>query len=209
MEGRRCVIIGASPVLDIEMLKREVLPGDYVVCADGGYTYAHGAGIKADLIIGDFDSSVYPVKPDSEIIKLPVTKDDTDMHYCIKECIKRGYKNFVLYGGTGGRPDHTFANLSSLLYIADKGCTGFLEDNDYRCLILKKGKMTIISEKGKGFSIFPFGCDDCRVTLKGFLYELESGILSSDFPLGVSNTINSDRAVVTVYRGTALIYIQK
>ena len=70
MEGRRCVIIGASPVIDIEMLKREVLPGDYVVCADGGYTYAHGAGIKADLIIGDFDSSVYPVKPDSETIKL-------------------------------------------------------------------------------------------------------------------------------------------
>lgn len=209
MNNRRCVIIGASPDFDIDTLKREIAPEDYVVCADGGYIYALKAGLKVSLIVGDFDSSKYPFKPDCEVIKLPVAKNDTDMHYCVKECVKRGFSSFLLYGGTGGRTDHSFANLCSLYYLAEKGCRGVLEDKDYSCIVMKGGKLEITNEKGKGFSIFPFGCADCRVSLKGFMYELENGVLSAGFPVGVSNTIVSDKAVVAVHRGTALIYLSR
>ena len=205
MQQRRCVIIGASPITDVAALRRDITPEDYVICADGGYVFAEKAGIVPDLIVGDFDSSRLPSKPVCQIIRLPVAKNDTDMHYCVKEGIRRGFRLFALYGADGGRPEHTFANLCTLLYLAKEGCIGTLEGSSRRFLVMKKGTVSITDEVGTDFSIFPFGCTDCRVTLRGFVYDLETGILNADFPMGVSNTIQSRRATVTVHYGTALL----
>ena len=88
----RCVIIGASPVCDTDMIKKSVCESDFVVCADGGYKYAFAANVKPDLIIGDFDSAEFPENVKCDIVKLPVHKDDTDTMYCVRECMKMGYK---------------------------------------------------------------------------------------------------------------------
>lgn len=205
MQQRRCVIIGASPTTDADSLSRNISQDDYVICADGGYVFAEKAGILPDLIVGDFDSAKPPVRPVCEIIRLPVAKNDTDMHYCVREGIRRGFRFFALYGADGGRPEHTYANLCTLLYLTREGCIGTLEGSSRRFLVMKKGTVSITDEVGTDFSIFPFGCSDCRVTLKGFVYELQTGTLNADYPMGVSNTIQSKRATVTVHYGTALL----
>ena len=62
----------------------------------------------------------------------------------------------------------------------------------------------IENRNGCGFAVFPFGCESCNVSLEGFEYNLQAGTLTADFPLGVSNTIRSDKAKITVHNGMAV-----
>ena len=208
---KRCVIIGASPETDIGFIRESVKDDDFVVCADGGYVYALNAGLKPALVIGDFDSSKYPQDVDCEIIRLPVMKDDTDTMSCIRVCLSRGYRDFLLLGMNGGRGDHTFANYSALLFIANNGAQGIMSERDGFASVIKAGEqgasLEIINKKCSGFAVFPFGCEKCTVSLKGFLYEAEEKILEADFPVGVSNTVVSDSAAVQVHEGSALIMV--
>ena len=203
----RCVIIGASPVFDMNTIKDRISRDDYIVCADGGYVYAQKAGISPDLIVGDFDSSALPQESDAGLIALPREKDDTDTMYCVKLCLRRGYRRFLLLGMTGGREDHTYANLCTLLYLHNRGAEAEIIDGNTEISVIS-GEKSIINKKGSIFSVFPFGCRECCVTLSGFKYGLDHGILSSEFPLGVSNEIISDSTIVTVHSGTALIMIE-
>lgn len=209
MNSKRCVLIGASPDTDVELIKKEHHREDFVICADGGAVFARQAGFLPDLIIGDFDSSEYPGDDLCEVIRLPVHKDDTDIMYAAREGIRRGFRRFTLYGVTGGRPDHTYAGISTLCFLADNGCLASIEERLYSCFVMVNGSLEITNEKGSGFSIFPFGCGECMVTLKGFEYELQSGILHANYPVGVSNTIVSDKASVILHHGKALIYTTK
>ena len=211
MTMQRCVIIGASPETDIEFIRESVREDDFVVCADGGYLSAVQAGVKPDLLIGDFDSSKYPQDIDCEIIRLPVMKDDTDTMSCIRVCLSRGYRDFLLLGMNGGRSDHTFANYSSLLFLANNGAQGSILDRDGFSSVIRaeqeEASLEIKNKKCCGFAVFPFGCEKCTVSLKGFLYNIEEKELEADFPIGVSNTVVSDSALVRVHDGSALIMV--
>lgn len=209
MENRRCVIIGASPDADIELVRNSIIKTDFVVCADGGHVTAKRAGIVPGLIAGDFDSSEMPDDPGCELIKLPVRKDDTDTMFLVRECLKRGYNDFLLLGATGGRPDHTAANICTLEYIRQNGAIGIIEDSRYTIQIMGPGEHLILEMNDCGFSAFPYACEKCTLSLRGFDYELEKGSLTSDYVLGVSNRICSDRAVVSVHDGLLLVYILK
>ena len=56
-EKQKCMIIGASPILDSRVFQ-EFDPKDYfVICADGGYETALKLGLVPDLVVGDFDSA--------------------------------------------------------------------------------------------------------------------------------------------------------
>ena len=72
------------------------MDGDFFIYCDSGLVhedrFLSKVDTKADLIIGDFDSSEKP-KRATEIIEFPVMKDDTDSVYAIKEAIARGYKD--------------------------------------------------------------------------------------------------------------------
>lgn len=209
MGKKRCVIIGASPETDISSIAENVSDSDFKVCADGGITFAKKLGIRPDMVAGDFDSSDFPEDYDGEIIKLPVMKDDTDTMYCVKECLKRGFDEFVLLGMTGGREDHTYANLCTLLYIVRHNCTAKIIGSNREIFVMDGGCAEINNKIGHTFSVFPFSCDKCTVSLKGFLYELDKGVLTADFPLGVSNEITDGTAVITLHEGTAVIFIEK
>ena len=205
----QCVIIGASPVCDTEMIKKSVRESDFVVCADGGYKYALMAGIKPDLIIGDFDSAECPENVKCDIVKLPVHKDDTDTMYCVRECVKMGYKTILLFGMTGGRLDHTFANFCTLLYTAENGVNAKMLDGENMIFAMTEGMKEVLEKKkGHIFSIFPFGCESCEVTLDGFEYPLKEGILKANFPLGVSNCVISERAEIHLHKGSTICIME-
>ena len=207
MKKQRCVIIGASPDTDIAPWKTCLHETDYIVCADGGYVWAQKAGLTPQLIIGDFDSADCPAQAPCEVIRLPVRKDDTDTMVCLKEGIRRGYREFLLLGMTGGRPDHTFANFAALSYLSQRGLQGTILDTEWEYRVLTDTEQVLTDREGCAFAVFPFGCRSCEVTLSGFLYEGESIPLQADFPLGVSNTIVSPHALVRVHQ-TALVIIQ-
>ena len=106
-----CYIIGAG---ECSRLLLQLKDEDFVIAVDGGYEYVKENRI--DLVVGDFDSLGY-VPKHSKVISLPPEKDDTDMLVAIKEGLKAGYRTFRIYGGCGGRIDHTIANVQHLAYL--------------------------------------------------------------------------------------------
>lgn len=202
----RWVIIGAAPINDYEKIRKKLRNDDFIVCADGGSHHLDGLGLKADLYLGDYDSSE---KPESEIetIVFPVEKDDTDTLIALKEGIKRGCKSFLIIGGTGGRMDHTFANIQTLMYAEKHGASAALADENNFAFILRNDTAYIEKNDGEKVSIFSFDTSVSGVTLEGFHYPLKNMNLFSHYPLGVSNYVEKEQGKVTVKKGTLLIII--
>lgn len=176
--------------------------GDFVMCADGGWKLAEQAGVKADLVIGDFDSSD---APESGVVeRYPVMKDDTDTMLCLKRGLRMGYERFFFVGGFGGRLDHTMANLQTLLYAAKFGARAEMSDGRTWATAVMNGEVRAKRRPGK-LSVFAMS-DRCGgVSISGTLYELEEGTLENFFPLGVSNEFAADEAVVSVRDGALLV----
>lgn len=195
-----CYIVGAGD------LERTFTPrkGDLVIAADGGYDKLFSLGIKCDLLIGDLDS-IKEAPHGVPTQRHPVKKDETDMHLAYLEGAKRGFSEFVILGGTGGREDHTFANYSLLLYIANRGHNARLLSNTGDVFMLKSGSMTLSGEKHKHLSAFPFGSVAHGVTIKGAEYECEGITLTPEFPLAVSNRFLDSEVKISVLDGAVLV----
>ena len=102
-----CYIFGAG---DFTPCTIDLTSKDLVIAADGGYDYLIRLGLRADVVLGDFDSVTSPDLWDDAIcekLTYPPEKDDTDMMLAIKLGLSRGYREFAIYGGLGGRLDHT------------------------------------------------------------------------------------------------------
>lgn len=204
----RCVVVAASYESDIAYIKESIRANDYIISADAGLEKLNKIGIKPNLIVGDFDSYVGTMPKDIEISRLPVCKDETDTFYAVKEGIKRGCKSFVIFGGLGGRFDHTFANLCILEYLSDKGYSHLLMNKDNKVFIMGEGRTIIHGIKGENVSVFPFGTNCCTISYDGLMYNMNKQILYSNIsigPMGVSNSFLGNKATITVHSGKALI----
>lgn len=195
-----CYIFGAGEGFPQTLDKKEQ---DLVIAADAGIKPLEKLGITPDISLGDFDSLGF-VPECSEVIKHPIMKNDTDMLLAVKTGFERGYKQFVIYGGGGGRPDHTYANYQTLTYIAKHGGIGFLYYNGFTASVVINGGLEFFGGARGELSLFSLGERAKGVTLKGLLYPLDNGELSFSFPMGVSNEFIGQAATVRVSDGALL-----
>lgn len=200
MQQRICYIIGAGECSRLLLpLKTE----DFVIAVDGGYEYVKDG--RVDLAIGDFDSLHY-IPECMEKIVLQPEKDDTDMFSGIKEGLKRGYRDFCLYGGLGGRVDHSFANVQCLSYLQKHGARGWLVGKEQVITMIGDGGQISFPEGAGGYvSVFSYGEKAEGVTLQNLKYELIDADLSDDFPIGVSNEFTGQAASISVKTGRLLV----
>ena len=212
----KCIIISAGSFTPVEIPINE---DDYVIACDAGFAYAQQLGILPDLIVGDFDSAkeageellrgIHEIKendPD-RIVQLQVKKDDTDTIKAVKIGLSKGYKKFYLYGALGGRRfDHSMANIQTLLFIKHQGARGYIMEAE-RMLMIAENETLHFNRGNTGYvSVFSLSEKSKGVTLKGLMYTMEEGELSSDFPLGVSNEfIIDEEAEISVREGTLLV----
>jgi len=200
--GRVCHIVGAGE------FKEKVLPiepGDFVIAADGGYLHLQQAGIQPNLLVGDFDS--LEQEPDFENrIRLPKEKDDTDMVFAVRQGYDLGFRHFVIYGGLGGRLDHTMANIQTLAYLSQLGASGFLVGEGRVLTALTNGRMEFGREMKGIISIFCHGDEALGVDLYGLKYPLRKAVLKATMPLGVSNEFIGTESSVSVEKGTLILY---
>lgn len=201
----RCVIISGSPDTNVEEIKSLCTSDDFIVCADSGYSFAKKAGLTPNLIIGDFDSLKEELPQNTEVVKLNTHKDDTDTEHCVMECIRRGYKDFLLLGSIGGRTDHTFANIATLAFLSEYNYNGIARNNGEEIRILKEGSYEMNNKKGLIFSVFPYGCESVNVTYKGAEYMLNNKTLTYNVSRGISNVFVDDEAEITINRGRAIL----
>ncbi len=197
-----CCIVGAGdcPIFDF---KKNA--GDLIIAADGGYDHLVKCNIVPDIVIGDFDSLGY-IPDDTKVIRLPVEKDITDMLAAINIGIEKGYRIFYIYGGCGGRIDHTMSNLQLAASIAEKGMEIFIKEGNSVITAVHNNKV-VIDEKSKGcISIISHSDVSTGVTFKGLKYPLTNAKLTNTFPLGVSNVLVGDKAEISVENGTLIIF---
>ncbi len=202
---KKCIIIGAGDFT----LPEGICAEDFVIAADGGYDHARAACIEPSLFVGDMDSLTTSLPENIEKITFPERKDYTDMHLSYLEGKARGYENFELYGGTGGRGDHTFANISLLLKIAEDGCGGRMISDREIYTVIKNGEIRLRGQRGKYVSVFALGGETRGVSLKGLDYEVENITLTPDFPLGVSNKFTDAEAEISVKDGALLVICER
>lgn len=195
-----CYIFGAMP---IDFFDFKITKDDIVIAADSGIINAQKFNIVPDFVIGDFDSLGY-TPTDSNTIIHPIEKDDTDTMLAVKLGLDKGYKNFRIFGGIGGRLDHTYANIQTASFIAENGGNAIFYGNKENLTVIKNSQITFDKTNKGNISIFAL--EECQnVNIKGTYYELDNGYLSINFPLGTSNKFNSKNATITVENGKLLI----
>ena len=195
-----CYIVGAGDFTHAFTPNED----DLVIAADGGYDHLKKFGIRCDLLLGDLDS-IKKVPSGVKTKKFPVRKDETDSYLAYREGVERGYKVFHIYGGTGGREDHTFANYCLLLYAKDEKNEAFLFSEKAKISLIKNESKIIIGTKGRHLSLFPFGSDAVGVSVKGAEYECEKINLKTNFPLTVSNIFKDSPVNIAVESGALLV----
>ncbi len=182
-----------------------VLPeGALVIAADEGLAHLERRGIAADLIVGDFDSLGWAPEG-SGVIRHPVEKDDTDTMLAIRTGLERGCKKFLLYGCLGGRLDHAYANLQTLVFLTEHGGQGWLLGGGIAVTAIRNGRLEFAPGRQGTISVFCPNGEARGVDLTGLYYPLRDAVLTSGFPLGVSNQFTGKAASVAVREGTLLV----
>ena len=200
MKGK-CYIVGGGENFGLTFKKE---PGDYVIAADAGYRHLEKVGLRADMVVGDFDSlGTIPDHPN--LVKLNPIKDVTDTWEAVRLGLKKGYTEFHLYACTGGRIDHTVANVQLLSNLAESGSHGYLYDKDSVLTVIKDSSIAFDASKKGYLSVFSLTNESKGVTLNGFKYELTDSTLSNTFPLGVSNEFIGKDSEISVKEGSLLI----
>ena len=197
-----CVVVASMPPGELYIPE-----GSFVIAADKGYLHLHERGIQPDVTVGDFDSLGY-VPNVQNLIRHPMQKDDTDMLLAVRVGLERGATHFVLYGGLGGRLDHTLANVQTLAFIRAHGAKGILLGDETAVYLLQNDSISFSPDYHGIFSAFCFGEQALGVTETGLLYRVENATLTNSFPLGVSNEFIGRESTVQVQSGSLLLCFQ-
>lgn len=206
MNGK-CIIVAAG---DLTMGELTVQEEDYIIAVDGGLSYCGILAVEPDMIIGDFDSvseqeklAIESLKEEipERIMELPAEKDDTDMMAALKHGLELGYQEFRIYAGTGGRLEHTFANIQALLYLKNHDATGYLVDGTGMILVLQNEAIHLNKDLEGYLSLFSLGKEAKGVTIQGMKYPLNNYTMTNDFPIGISNEFIGEEAVISVEDG--------
>lgn len=212
MQGK-CIIIGAG---DLTLGEISVNEEDLVIAVDGGLGYCSVLEVEPDLILGDFDSvsekeaeaiGILEQQIPERIVRLPREKDDTDMLAALKEGLARGYRQFRIYAGTGGRFDHTLANIQCLLFLKNNDAVGYLVDGTGMMLVIKDEAVHFNQNLEGTMSMFSLTEESRGVTIEGMKYLLKDAVVRNDFPVGISNEFIGEEAVISVENGSLVCMI--
>ena len=190
-------------------MKEQTTADDFIICADGGWDIALKHGLSPDVVIGDLDSVTTPIPSHINVIPFDPVKDFTDLQLAIDTALEAGITHLRIFGGIGGRLDHTIANMQLLEKYRHDFAHLSLEDGANYARMLPEGRenvSTLEPRDGWYFSIFSLS-KQCRgVTIKNAAYELEDYTLTRQFPLGVSNEFTKENAAIS-YDSGALLFV--
>lgn len=196
-----CYIVGAGNNDETVLSPRK---GDLVIAADGGFAFLEKISVKADLVVGDFDSlDRVPTHP--HVVRRPTEKDETDIILAVDEGLKLGYGTFVIFGCHGGRFDHSYACIQTLAYLTERGATGYMLGEGMTITAVKNGELKLDNSKKGIISVFSNGDSTKGVNLTGLKYKLSDAELTNCMPIGVSNEFTGEDSLISVSDGTLIV----
>lgn len=213
----KCFIIGAGDFA-VTALPDYDEEKDTLIAVDGGIFYCGLLSVEPDIIIGDFDSvdeemsaaiGIIEANYPDKVIRLKPEKDDTDMLVAIKWALAKGLTSFRIYGGLGGRLDHTIANIQCLLYIKNNGADAYLLEADGMILVSTTGDVRAFQPSMEGYlSLFSLEKESV-VSIENMKYPLSSQTITNDFPIGISNEfLPGQSSLITVHSGAVAMLLK-
>ena len=203
---QRCVIIGGAEIRRYQRIRESLRKDDWLVYCDGGLKHIPEIGREPNLIVGDFDSHEKP-ETDIETIVLPREKDDTDTVYAVKEAVRRGYREFLLVGVTGERFDHTFGNISLLLYLDSLDIPARILD-DYSEMSVVSRVPAEVEESCSYFSLLNISGTAKGISIRNAKYPLTDGEITSEYQYGISNEVLPGRTAQVYVREGRLLLVK-
>lgn len=199
--GKTCFIVGAG---SFDGMCIQPKAGDLVIAADGGYTYLKEAGIEADVLLGDFDS-LERIPEHEHLERHSPIKDDTDMALAAAYGVQQGCRRFLIYGGLGGRLDHTIGNLQLLMGLSREGAEAYLIGEGNILTAATQECVTFAGSAQGILSVFCLSAPAHGVWERGLKYTLEDAVMTCDKTLGVSNEFIGEESSVAVGEGTLIL----
>lgn len=194
---------------DLSEISKEINFNDYyLICADGGIDFAIKLGLKPDYYVGDLDSINTKIPKDVITDIHKPEKDETDLDLAIKKSIELGYKYIKIFGGIGGRLDHTLGNIQTMAKYHTKGFDISMFDSNQEVYIVTQ-TIKIKKNGGSMFSVISLTNFSEGVSIENAKYPIENFTLSNTNPLGVSNEFIAESATIIVKNGILAIIVQK
>jgi len=116
MYMKQCMIISGAPLAGVLPVPED----EYVIACDAGVGHALSAGIRPDLLVGDFDTYKEALPEGIPVLRAPAEKDDTDTMMAVRYALERGYDSIRICAALGGRLDHSIGNLTAAAYVAER-----------------------------------------------------------------------------------------
>jgi thiamine pyrophosphokinase len=183
------------------------------VGVDRGVSVLLSKGIVPDVAFGDFDSVS---QEELEQIQKRVQhlhifkpeKDETDMELALNWALEQGAKQIQIFGGTGGRLDHFFANVQLLLkpHLQHKQSEITIIDNKNQLFVKPSGTYSIAKLPEKQYvSFIPITPIVKNLSLKGFKYPLTDCHIPLGSTLCISNELIIEYGTFSFSEGILMV----
>jgi thiamine pyrophosphokinase len=198
---------------DLVPSDREQLSGaDMVIAADGGALALEGWGIRPNVVVGDFDSlglerAMAYRDGGATVARYPVAKDQSDLEIAMRFALESGAEDIVLIGILGGaRLDHALVNAMLLADPAYRGRGVRAVFGGTHLRALHAGEtLTLRGAVGDTVTLVPVRGDAGGARTEGLQFPLTGQTLHFGKSLGLSNTIASVPARVSIEQGVVLV----
>lgn len=210
----KCAWIISGGALDEEFTLSQIERQEkrLIIGVDRGVEFLYRHKILPDYIVGDFDSlqdeivHYYKEQTKVPIREFNPVKDASDTEIAVRLGITLGCDRMVILGATGGRIDHLWANVQTLMIPFKAGVEAEILDPLNRIrLIGGETHLTRETSYGKYFSVFPLGETVFNFSIRGAKYPLDHHTLTPYDSLCVSNEIEGEEAVIDFPEGIVIL----
>lgn len=206
----RAVVFINGVIDDYAVCARWLRAEDYVVAADGGAHHALALGCHLNAVVGDLDSldpelAERLAETGVELIRYPVTKNQTDLELAIEFALQQDVEEVLLLGAVGGRLDQTLANLLILAQREWPVQLTLIEGNQSAQLLRPGKTLTLQAGPGDTVSVLPLSDTVTGITYTGMRYPLVNATLHLGSTRGISNEVATTPATATITTGRLLI----
>lgn len=212
----KCAVIVSGGTLD-EALTLKILreySDPCIIGVDRGVEFLYRHEILPNYIVGDFDSlpgeivDYYKNRQDVPIREYNPIKDATDTEIAVRLSTTIGCSRMVILGATGGRLDHLWANVQTLMIPFKAAVPAEILDPQNRIRLIG-GETHLRREEmyGSYFSVFPLGEIIYGFNITGAKYPLSDHTLTPHDSLCVSNEIaeGADEVVIDYPGGVVIL----
>ena len=204
--NKKIAVIANGTILDFDFHKKILDQIDTIICADGGANISKVLGFTPNYIIGDLDSikkdilDFYKNNDETKIIH-DANQNKTDLELALTLAESLSPSEIIILGASGGRIDHTIANILSLTKVKPEIKTIIIDD--YCSLELVENTTEIEGDKEDIISVIPL-TDILDLNYTGFKWNVEKLDTKLGW-FGVSNKLVETNASISFSDGKILL----